>query len=71
MKKQQVSNRFKDVNKEQLLIELKCFLKKPTESNLEILFNDMVELVQGPKEAEYISVAPEIEKAQTLEDLFK
>lgn len=71
MKKQRVTNRFKDVNKEQLLIELKCFLKKPTESNLEMLFDDMVELVQGPKEIEYVATAPDIEKAQTLEDLFK
>lgn len=53
-----------------LLIELKCFLQKPMESNVDILVDEMRELVQGPKEVEYHNTAPELEKATSLEDLF-
>lgn len=53
-----------------LLIELKCFLQKPMESNVNILVDEMRELVQGPKEVEYITTAPDLEKATSLEDLF-
>lgn len=53
-----------------LLIELKCFLQKPMESNVNILVDEMRELVQGPKEVEYVTTAPDLEKATSLEDLF-
>ena len=53
-----------------LLIELKCFLQKPMESNVNILIDEMRELVQGPKEVEYVTTAPDLEKATSLEDLF-
>lgn len=53
-----------------LLIELKCFLQKPMESNVNILVDEMRELVQGPKEVEYVTTAPDLEKAISLEDLF-
>lgn len=53
-----------------LLIELKCFLQKPMESNVNILVDEMRELVQGPKEVEYVTTAPNLEKATSLEDLF-
>lgn len=59
------------LSKQNLLIELKCFLQHPMESNLDILVNEMKELIKGPKEVEYHDSAPDIEKALSLEDLFK
>lgn len=53
-----------------LLVELKCFLQKPMESNFGMLVEEMQELVQGPKETQYYDSAPDIEKAASLEDLF-
>ncbi len=70
MKKIQ-NRKFGKISTETLLVELKCFLQRPTESNVDILVDEMKNLVQGPKEVEYISTAPNIEQALSLEDLFK
>lgn len=69
MKKTQFYNR--GVLDGRMLVELKCFLQRPTESNVNILYDEMVALVKGPKEVEYYDSTPDIEKAMSLEDLFK
>lgn len=56
--------------KRKLLTELKCYLQKPMESNLDILFSEMQDLVHGPQEKKYYESAPSVEKALSLEDMF-
>lgn len=59
-----------DEQKRNLLTELKCFLQKPMESNLDILFEEMVHLARGPQEKQYHEEKPQVEKAMSLEELF-
>ena len=52
------------------IIELKCFLQKPTEGNLDILIHELELEGQPPKEVEYIKQENITGGAVTMEDLF-
>ena len=40
------------------------------ESNLDILFEEMVQVARGPQEKQYHEEKPQVEKAMSLEELF-
>lgn len=57
--------------RDEQIIELKCFLRKPTESNLQILVDEFNEMCRGkPEESKVIEQEPVVEQAQSLEDWF-
>lgn len=59
------------VAREEQIIELKCFLRKPMEANLQVLIDEFNEMCKGKKdEPRVLEQAPVIEQAQSLEDWF-
>lgn len=59
------------ITREEQIIELKCFLRKPTESNLQELVDEFNEMCRGkPEEPKVIKQESVVEKAQSLEDWF-
>lgn len=57
--------------RDEQIIELKCFLRKPMEANLQILIDEFNEMCRGKSdEPRVIHQEPVIEKAQSLEDWF-
>lgn len=59
------------LTREEQTIELKCFLRKPMEANLQILIDEFNEMCRGaPEVKKVIEQEPIIEQAQSLEDWF-
>lgn len=57
--------------REEQVIELKCFLRKPMEANLQVLIDEFNKMCVGePEENKVVEQEPVIEKAQSLEDWF-
>lgn len=57
--------------REDQIIELKCFLRKPTESNLQILIDEFNKMCRGTdNQNKVIEQEPVVDKVQSLEDWF-
>lgn len=53
------------------IIELKCFLRKPMEANLQVLIDEFNEMCRGkPDETRVVKQEQIVEQAQSLEDWF-
>lgn len=59
------------VTREEQIIELKCFLRKPMEANLQVLIDEFNQMCRGaPEEKKVIKQEPVVEQVQSLEDWF-
>lgn len=54
--------------KKRQLIDLKCFLQKPGESNYQILRDEMKALIKGAEVQEFHEIEQMVERAPSLED---
>lgn len=70
-KKQAMVKASDRMTREEQTIELKCFLRKPMEANLQTLIDEFNLMCRGkPEEKKVIEQDPVIKKAQSLEDWF-
>ncbi len=59
------------LTREEQIIELKCFLRKPMEANLQVLIDEFNQMCKGvPEEPKVIEQEPVVEQVQSLEDWF-